>query len=425
MNKKSPQVLLILLFIFGILLDLLIFVPADFDKINELYTLRNGLRLVDAVLVVMLFITTYSWYREKKYSTEFGLRTVTVAFALYLLYEIIRNVSEYGISAPGEFRFHYLILAIIPYLALTLKTQEQVKSVLRLTIVMGLFIPLFFIFYVGFYKGWSVGADDRFLPSATHMGMLYSTLLLYLSNKHNLEIFDRKYFLLFGFPFAVMLIADSHRSVWSASFAVFIMLIVLKEIHIKKIWKTLSILIIILGIVGIILTLWQKFNIVEYVEVRSSAFINPEDDPTSNWRLVLWEGNMEKFFVNPWLGEGLGGYWPVYMPLGDFEIDVFPHSLYVMILVKLGVAGMCLYLLVIYNIFTVLKNKLFSVDKGTLYHSTILLSIIVLIASHVYFITYSFDYFSLIYIGIGIASACNLNREQYHGSKSSMYSSTQ
>ena len=49
------------------------------------------------------------------------------------------------------------------------------------------------------------------------------------------------------------------------------------------------------------------------------------------------------------MGEGFGGYWKIYIPELGQELDVSPHSLYVQTLVKTGVIGLGLYLVLVWK----------------------------------------------------------------------------
>ena len=59
-----------------------------------------------------------------------ALRWTVILLAGWVLLEIARNVAMYGLSAPGEFRYRYLVLAMPVYIALSFTQVEQRRRLL-------------------------------------------------------------------------------------------------------------------------------------------------------------------------------------------------------------------------------------------------------------------------------------------------------
>ena len=109
-----------------------------------------------------------------------------------------------------------------------------------------------------------------------------------------------------------------------------------------------------------------------------------------------------RFYASPFAGLGFGGYWGVSGLDGDAGIS--PHNLYIQILVKLGIIGLALYLMIIVNIFQNIRNGIGILKARKDPEIGMLITgIIVLLASHAFYIVYSLEDYSLIFIGLSIA----------------------
>ena len=115
---------------------------------------------------------------------------------------------------------------------------------------------------------------------------------------------------------------------------------------------------------------------------------------------------IQKFYAAPIAGQGFGGYWGVSGKLGDLGIS--PHSLYVQTLVKLGIVGMLLYLVIILKIFDKLRRTIARYKMEANPEMAILITgMVVLITSHAFYLVYAFEYYSLLFIGLSAASLRN------------------
>jgi len=350
----------------------------------------------------MFGLTVYR-YLEKRYTSymAIGIAPYIYVFLIWILFEIIRNIGQYGLSAPGEFRFRYLILVLPIYIALNFNTFESRKKLEKLLIVVSYFIPLFYIPVIGMMKGWAFGESDRFLNSQIYLGMVYSIMFIFLSSKYNYIKFNKNIIFLSLIPFSFFFIIDSHRSAWLAVAVILMLLFYLNEFTIGKYMKIITFTLLI----GAVLTWsfnYSGLDLSKYIEKRGSAFVTPSDDPTSEWRLIMWSAQLETFAESPILGKGFGGYWTVVFPNGE-TVNISPHSYYIQTLVKLGIVGMTLWLIIALKIFTILKK--FLKNAKSKYNTELPLVIsgfCVIITMHVYYIIYSLEYYSLIYLGLAV-----------------------
>lgn len=401
--KRIDYILLFLVFAFGIFPNLNTFIPQWVDFFDTALYFKSGIGAIDIVLLFMLGLTVYR-YIKKQYRNnhKIGVAAFVIAFFIWMLFEIIRNIGQYGLSAPGEFRFRYLILALPLFIALNFNTLESRKKIAKFIVVISYFIPLFYIPVVGMMKGWTFGEENRFLNSQIYLGMVYGLTLIWLSGKYKYLKFSKNILIVSLIPFTFFFIIDSHRSAWLAAVVILGMLFYLDELKVGKIIKSIP-FVLILGAIVIPTINDSGLNFTKYIERRGSAFVDPSTDPTSNWRLLMWTAQLEKFVKSPILGEGFGGYWSVVFPNGTI-VNYSPHSYYVQTLVKVGIIGMALYFIIVFKLFNRFK-KFLKTAKSKLNPelSIVILGFCVLITMHVYYIVYSLEYYSLIWFGLAVA----------------------
>ncbi len=397
-----------LLIIFAVLPTIFQMVP---EYSEEWMRIGFGIRIQDVVMVSMFgAVILKVIFRPNELSAQTSLRlsVYIILFGLWISYEIARNVNIYGLSSPGEFRFRYLILVVPLYIAIFFSTTERRKKLLKLLIASSLFCPIMSVSIIGQLKGWSIGPDARFFPASISLGLLYGLLALFLGKKYRIiKIKEIVYWLIFVIS-GLMIIIDSHRSVWIATIAVGVVLFCIKENNYSKkmnnILLTVFSIIIILFLTNQILILKTKTNLFNYMTGRTSDLVKLDEsyNNSASWRVIQWKKQMTQFYDSPIVGEGFGGYWSLSGIPGD--LGVFPHDLYVQTLVKIGAVGMGLYLIIIGTLLVNFKRiiKKYKVKYDP--EMAILISgMVVLISSHVYYIAYSFEYYSLLFIGLGVA----------------------
>jgi O-antigen ligase len=372
----------------------------------------GGIRIQDVIMVSMLgavFIKMFFSTRKKIPQNKLGLSLFVILFGLWILFEIVRNVGMYGLSAPGEFRFRYLILSIPLYVCIFFDQEEKRRSLFKILIVSALFVPILCIPIIGHLKGWSVGGGSRFFSSAISLGLLYGLIGLSLGMKYNLIRINGVLFWAMIFSVGLMILFDTHRSVWLAASVTAFILFIMKELPYRNIMTWLLLIIISGVIMYAVAAAFIKSSTgttpVDFIIERSSDIVKFGEDYNNNaaWRVTQWKMQMQKFYASPITGEGFGGYWG--LSGKKWDLGVSPHSLYVQTLVKLGIVGMFLYLVMILKIFNRLRHTIARYKVNRDPEMAILITgLIVLIATHVFYTVYSFEYYSLLFIGLSVAS---------------------
>lgn len=406
---RFPLFTVFLLIILAVLPSIFQMVP---EYSEEWMSIGFGIRIQDVVIISMLgAVVLKVVFRVKELYTRnnLSLSVYTILFGLWICFEIVRNINVYGLSAPGEFRYCYLILSATLYIALHFSSVARRKKLLKLLIASSLFFPIMSIPIIGQLKGWSIGPEARFYPASISLGLLYGLLALTLGKKYKaLKISGALYWFIFVIT-GLMILIDSHRSVWLATLAAGAALFWIKEINYSKRMNgtllTILSIMIILTLTNQILILKMKTNLIDYITGRTSDLVKLDEshNNTAAWRVAQWKAQMTNFYASPIIGEGFGGYWGLSGVQGD--LGVSPHNLYIQTLVKLGSVGMVLYLIIVIKVFFKLKRAITKykfMDDSEI--AMLILGIVVLISGHVFYIAYSFEYYSLLFIGLGIAS---------------------
>ena len=346
--------------IIAILILLLILYPTVFQMIpnyNEDYSfIGRGLRAEDVILILMGFAVVQKIFISE-HDYIIGIGKYILFFFLLLFFNIIRNINQFGISAFGEFRFTYLILVLPIYITLFFDSIKLRKRLFLTIIFVSIFTILLSIPLIIAIKGWAIGNTeyDRYLSSQVTLGLIYGLIALILSLKYNLVKIPTKVLLVITIPTFILLIADSHRSVWLALVIALFSLYRLREFKIKKIWKW-SVWVFILILVVFIIFQLENLSLIDYIRYRLIAFTNPKEDPTTFWRLAVWDASLKNIFNSPLFGQGFGGYWYMFVPELNIEINLPPHNLYIHTYVKIGLVGLILYLIIIFKLYKKLKN---------------------------------------------------------------------
>jgi hypothetical protein len=365
----------------------------------------SGLNAVDIVLVSMVGAVGIRLLRRGKGDGWEPFSFFGVLLVLWLLFEIVRNIGTYGISAPGEFRYRYLVLVVPVYIAFFFEAASERRKLFRLLLFCSLVFTLASVPIIGTLKGWVIRIsgtyEDRFLPSYTTLGLVYGFTTLFLARKYRFIELSNASLWCTALPVVFMVYIDSHRSVWLVCSVIIFAFMIMKEIKVTKIWHWgIPLLILVVSV-------WfaseeAGLNPAQYIAARGIAFVSPEEDQTSAWRLAQWEVQISKFYSAPVAGEGFGGHFGVSGLKGDVGIQ--PHNLYVQTLVKLGVVGMFFYLAVVFKLVSAFKR--WAGNRSNAGNSEIGLvkaASVILIAAHAYYFAYALDYYTWLYVGLGIA----------------------
>ena len=324
---------------------------------------------------------------------------------------ILRNVDVFGVHTVGQFRYMFLLAVVPAYAATFLHSSSQRRRLFVFLIMFSVGVPLAAIPLIGGLKGWGIGPESRFFPSSVSLGLLYGWVALFLASERRDIAIPKWVARVLALPVAAILIIDGHRSVWLTATILVVYLVASGMSSASQRGRIIAlaatvatVLLVAASVIGV--------DILGYVARRGGALIDPSGDPTSSWRLSLWGSNLSRWWQNPLAGDGFGGYYSGNAALG-LSPTLTPHSLYIETLVAMGAIGLGLLVVVIAaaGVYLWSSRRAFrSTSRGSLDLLLVELGLGILISALAYWSVYSFDYYSCLWIGVGLAAAIGIWR---------------
>ena len=293
-----------------------------------------------AALVVRLAIGL-SGSRVRLREDRFRSAKVLAAMLIvWLGIEVARNLGSYRLSSIREFANEDLALVIPLYLVAFLRSERSILRAFKAVAVFALVAPVVLIPVIGSMKGWGLGPSDRFYPAEVHLGVLFGIVSLLLLKRYGQLNVGWWVLYLGTFVGSVLIIVDSHRSVWLSCATVAAVLALLGEIRLQRFWHWGF---VALGFTaaGVLALSAAGLDVPRYVATRAAAFVSPTNDPTSDWRFSLWRQALPAIKEHLLAGQGYGGYY-TWATSGGSSIDVAPHDTYIQLILKTGVVGLVL-----------------------------------------------------------------------------------
>jgi O-antigen ligase len=403
---RFPLIAIVALFLTGSVPDILVFTPAMIEAGNAI-AISGGINAVDVVLVVMLVAVVARILGEISGRTHTLPRILLFLYALMAFWfaiAVIRNTDTYGLSAFGEFRYRYLVLIIVAYVGYFFPTGKSRLQAFKVIVIGSVLLPLALLPVIGQQLNWAFGSIYRFLPPNVSLGIVYGLIALILAKKYNyLATWSWVIWLLIiivGFT----LLIDSPRSTWLAMIVAFMLLTVAREIGLQRILRFS-----VVGAAALAVVLWLVSSVgidpMDTLANRAVAIYAPTEDANASWRIELWTAYVQRSLDASSLvmGEGFGGHWSIEVGFGR-EITVFPHNLFVMTLVKLGIVGVGIYLAIILVMANLFWGFLKRQDlRRHPEYPLVLTALVALVASQAFYMAFGLDYYTWLFVGLGIA----------------------
>ena len=83
--------------------------------------------------------------------------------------------------------------------------------------------------------------------------------------------------------------------------------------------------------------------------------------------MAVWDSSIKSILEKPLFGQGFGGYWNIFVPELNTTFNLPPHNLYIHTVVKIGLIGLILYLIIILKIYKKLKRALILLKEKNSY----------------------------------------------------------
>ncbi len=363
-----------------------------------------NLRYFDPIVLGIVFAVLLKLLHRDKILLQFLFRDYLLWTLLlgWLTIGIIRSLGTYNIiNTLGEFRTYYQYMLLIPYIVVFFQTENDQWRLFKLLIVLSSLFLFSGILRGWMFRGFEIGFGIRWFTASANLALLNGMIALYFVIKQRLiKINSTVLIVLFAAFFCITIISNI-RSVWLATIVAIIVVLLLGQFSVRiQILSIIGIL-IALVIANYLLTIYN-IDFLTFIKDRSKPFYDYRSDPTASWRYYVWIEALKRIKESPFFGFGLGRHFQLYFKPGHV-ITTSPHNLYISITYQLGFVGLFLYLSFLVQIFYRFRKAL---TKGiTNKQFTIVLTgSTILFSSSAYYIAYNFDYFTWLYIGLGIAS---------------------
>ena len=373
--------------------------------------------LADAIMTAMMLavvLKATAAVADPRFRTNRLPIALTVSYGLLFAWaavSVLRNLNVFGVHTVGQFRYMFLLAIVPAYTAVFLQSSSQRRRMFAFLLMFSVGVPLAAMPLIGALKGWGIGPESRFFPSSVSLGILYGWLALFLASERRDIAMPKWVARVLAPPVAAILIIDGHRSVWLTGIILFVYFTAVGMSSASQRGRIIAlaatvatVLLAAASIIGV--------DVLSYAADRGGALVDPSGDPTSSWRLSLWGSNLSRWWQNPLVGDGFGGYYSGNAALG-LSPTLTPHSLYIETLMAMGAIGLVLLVAVtaaagVYLWHTLRARR--STDRGSLDLLLVELGLGILIGAMAYWSVYSFDYYSCLWIGTALAATVGLRR---------------
>ncbi len=296
----------------------------------------------------------------------------------WIVFSVARGFSQYSFSAYGDSRI------VLPFVFACLGGQvfgqisdehESASLFQRLLIGAGLGVLLTFCIELilghrfAFYmqatdvEGWGEIEDARgirFLNTVQTFcaGILVVSRFIGITRNRQSGLLER---MLVFIMIPVALISQNRTAIVSVSAAtlLYVLLIIRQSLNLRIVALVIGSLVCAFSVV-----LFFFPNVVQSIIVLAQAGIDPDADPTGTWawRLALAGEALVQFSQAPVLGQGFGEHWAFVLP--DEFVTSPPHNQYITLLVKMGMVGFGLLVVIVVQFFKSarINRKLFSTE---------------------------------------------------------------
>lgn len=372
--------------------------------LEELPTTGNiQWRLTDPLLFGMVAALISRALLRRGVRSVVGFRELPL-FTVLLIALIARAAADattFGfVKSLGEFRTYYGALVVVPYIGTFVSTEVKRRRLIQIFLVLSVSMIIFALFQ---RAGGLSDYGYRWIDAPQTLTLGFAALIIVL------RIPESE----FGFPrvasvtisaFSVFLVfITGHRSVWLAMSVAVLTLIALRALSIGRLAAA-----VMIAAASALLT-FSALNALKiapsaFLEGRLSAFTNPSVDATADWRLQLWRRALDSIERSPWWGQGLGRGFEFRLSTGEI-VETSPHNQYVNLAVQVGLPMLILYLVFVLVLLRRLIRARRLAGPRSINARVLALGIIVLIAVHTFYLTYSMeqDWMSWTLIGLAIS----------------------
>ena len=312
---------------------------------------------IPMLLTLTLFIC---FLKSDKSILKDKLVILTGLFIFEIGFSIVYALNSFSVWNVF-FSMIIIMLAVILVMPTICNTRKKLYSFFKLWIVIHAVVALYSVFHAGHGPGGFL-LDENDFALALNMVLPIS---IYLSMSSTISGSKRLYYQLISLFFIICIGLTNSRGGFLGLIAVFGLIWLFSDNRVKNLFKVLGISLILA---------FPVYKMIPQSYINEMSSIADTEDDTRLERIYSWTKGWEMFVDNPILGIGANNYpWNIFQyQMKDPEFDpqtmislggAPAHSMYFTLIPELGIIGIIIFSLILYQIFKKL-NEIVSYSKG-------------------------------------------------------------
>jgi O-antigen ligase len=318
------------------------------------------------------------------------------AFLTMVAVYVIVCTPIYGQSAVGEARKYYFIFLIPVQALISVKTTEDLRRVFLAVVFAAGVVSL--IALVGLLLN---GSIVRVLGGEATFTIALVAIAIMIHRIYGIVIINPVMDKALLWLFFIIVLASGQRT---ASLGFGFGLVLAFCLYIRRL-----ILVSKMFMLAMVIVMGFATTIIIFPETGSrlleklGGIMDPSSDATASWRIQNWEANWNTIKENLFFGDGLGSYYSWKIG-GKWEVKAFPHNGYVQMMLKFGLFGSIIYVLLAVQFFRRTLRIRRQLQPGPI-KAYVEMGILTFGATQAYILGYGIETISLIFFAITVAAA--------------------
>jgi O-antigen ligase len=359
------------------------------------------LTLDPAYFFTIMHLGVYAFRYPKNLATIMKEHKLLVIFLGMIALSVLVYTPMYGQSAVGEARKFYFVFLFPLLTAVSIKKIADLKRLILVIVGVALVIAA-----VALYRAAMQHTIVRVLTSEPTLILAFAAFSLLLLRINKVTLINPHADTALLSLFSLLAVGSGQRSVWLSVGLGSMVLLWLYRHRAVFVLKAVMVAGAILVAIAASLVVFPQAG--AKLTEKFAGIVDPYSDKTASWRIRGWETQLQTLAeVNPFLGEGLGGYYS--WKMGSYEVNNFPHNAYVQMLLKFGLVGLLLYVLLIVDFFRKALSIRRKFSHGPM-RACLEIGIVCFGAAHGYLLGYGFEPITLVFFAMAF-SAINLYRQ--------------
>ncbi|HXH09763.1 MAG TPA: O-antigen ligase family protein [Alphaproteobacteria bacterium] len=317
-------------------------------------------------------------------------------FLLMLIAYIILFTPIHGKSAIGEARKFYFYFLLPLLTVFFMKTIHDLHRILLAFLFAGICLLIIAYLRLG------IGTPLRDLAhSGASLILLFMVLTILVFHLNQEVLLNRNLDLMTVGLAVPIILMTQHRTVFLASAFALSLVLWLYRHRTVILAKAATAVLVVVTALGVVMVNAPSFE--RYTVQKISGLINPAADRTGSWRIEGWQQQLGSLSgPSLFFGEGLGSYYS--WMAGRYEVKTAPHNAFVQLVLKFGLVGLMIYVVLALRFFRTTLSARRSLPPGRM-RAYVEVGLVNYGAAHAYMMGYGFELSMLIFFALAMGAA--------------------